>query len=212
MSAAKDLVLQNNIQYQIGQITLHGQTQRNLKTAQDNTRWQLDFTANASTGHGSGRGKASGINSLFNGTNQIQGLSLSLRIPIDDQPAKQALLNAKIALKEAELQLQKSRWEIETSAINGWNNVISAKRSLEFAKDAEQLQEKTYNVSYQKYLHGLIDSLALQSALVSLLEAQEALLRARIAYLKALVNLDLLMGNTLRTWDIRLALREENDK
>jgi outer membrane protein TolC len=199
-------VLENDIQYQIDQITLHGQTKRSLQIAEDNTRWQLNLMADASTGHNSGSGKTTGITSLFNGVDQTQGIGLTLQIPIDDQPAKQALLNAKIALKQAELGLMKEKWTVQTNAINGWNNVMSAKRSLKFAEDAESLQEKTYNVSYQKYLHGLIDSLELQSALVSLIEAQQSLLRARIGYLKALVGLDLLIGNTLHTWDIQVRL------
>jgi len=201
------LVLENDIQYQVDNITLHGQTKRSLQSAEDNTRWQLNLTADASSGHNSGgSGENGGISNLFNGTSQTQGIGLSLQIPIDDQPAKQALLNAKIAMKQAELGLTKEKWNIQTNAINGWNNVVSAKRSLRFAQDAERLQEKTYNVSYQKYLHGLIDSLELQSALVSLIEAQQSLLRARINYLKALVSFDLLIGNTLKTWDIQVRL------
>jgi outer membrane protein TolC len=200
-------VLENNIQYQIDQITLHGSTKRSLQQAEDNTRWQLNLEADATTGHDTrNKGVANGTTNLFNGWSQTQGIGLTLEIPIDDQPAKQAVLNAKIALKQAELAVMKEKWDLQTSAINGWNNVISAKRSLKFAEDAERLQEKTYNVSYQKYLHGLIDSLELQSALVSLIEAQQALLRARITYLKALVNLDLLIGNTLHTWDVKVRL------
>lgn len=185
---AKNLVLQNDIQYQTDQITLHGPTSRNLLVAEDNTRWQLNASANAATGNGSG---------------QVRNVGLTLQIPIDDQAAKQGVVNAKIALKQAELALMQEKWNKETSAINGWNSVISAERALHYAEDAEKLQEKTYNLNYKKYLHGLIDSLELQSALASLIAAQQATLNAHIAYLKALVNLDLLVGNTLRTWDIR---------
>src|SRR5579885_682823 len=203
----KTLVLENDIQYQTDRIMLHGQRSRDLLVAEDNTRWKLNLSATATTGGGSGGGFNAGTNSLFNGANQKQSIGLNLEIPIDDQQSKQAVVNAKIALKEAELALTQERWNKETSAINGWNNVVSAERALSFAADAEKLQEKTYNVSYQKYLHGLIDSLEWQSAQQNLKQAQQALLSARINYLKAMVNLDLLVGNTLKTWKINVRLQ-----
>lgn len=198
----KSLVLQHDVQYQTAQILLHGQTCRNVMLAEDNARWKLDFRATVATGGASGGGQNAGLNSLINGINQQKSAGLLLEIPIDDQISKQAVQNARIAMKQAELALLQEKWSRETTAINGWNNVGSAERALVFAEDAEKLQEKTYQISYQKYLHGLIDSLELQSAQVSLIRAQQASLSARINYLKALVNLDQLVGNTLHTWKI----------
>jgi outer membrane protein TolC len=66
------------------------------------------------------------------------------------------------------------------------------------------LQNKTYQLNYQKYLHGLINSLDLQSAQVQLIQAQQMLLNANVLYLKSLVNLDLLLGHTLKTWNIQV--------
>ena len=142
----------------------------------------------------------------MNGANQAQSISLDLQIPIDDKAAKQAVMGAKIALKEAEIALKQEKWDKETSAINGWNEVSSAKEALRFAEEAEKLQKKTYEIGYQKYLYGLIDSLELQSAQTQLILAQQTLLNARIVYLRSLVNLDLLIGNTLNTWGIEIRL------
>ncbi|MCW5582883.1 MAG: TolC family protein [Gammaproteobacteria bacterium] len=203
LSNAKKWTLENDIQYQTDKITLHGQKSRDLLVAEDNTRWQLNFSTNVSTGNGSGGGQNAGFNSLFNGANQTQSVGLTLQIPIDDQQSKQAVVNAKIALKQAELALMQEKWSKETGAINAWNTVIS--RVLHFYEDAELLR-KTHHVSYQKYSHGLIDSLELQSAQQSLIQAQQALLSARINYLRGLVNLDLLIGNTLKTWKINVRL------
>lgn len=206
LDKVKQLALANNIQYQIDQITLHGPTSRSLLIALDNTRWQLNLTANASTGNGEGGGRNAGFHSLYNGENQGQSVGLDLQIPIDDQVAKQAVVNAKIALKEAELALLQEKWSIETNAINTWNLVTSAERSLQFAQDAQALQEKTYNISYQKYLHGLIDSLELQSAQLQLIQSSQTLLSSQINYIKSLVNLDLLLGHTLKTWHVAIRL------
>lgn len=198
LSRVKQLTLDNDIQYQTDQITLHGSTKRSVLIAEDNSRWQLNLTATANVGN-NGQG---GVLNVFNPEYRNESVGLSLQIPINDQLSKQAVMNAKIALKEAELGLMQEKWNKETSAINGWNLVNSADHALRYANDAEELQEKTYQVSYQKYLHGLIDSLALQSAQLQLIQTQQTLLSAQISYIKALVNLDLLTGNTLRTWDI----------
>jgi outer membrane protein TolC len=115
-------------------------------------------------------------------------------------------MNAKIALKQAELALKQEKWAKETNAINGWNAVVSAKLSLQYAREAESFQEKTYRVSYQKYLHGLIDSLELQTAQLQLIQSQQVRLNAEIGYLKALANLDFLVGKTLMTWNVKVRL------
>lgn len=204
LEKAKALILKNDIQYQIDNITLNGPTSRALLNAEDQARWQLNLTANATTGGGSGGGQNAGFNSVFNGANQSQNVGLALQIPIDDQLLKQSVVNAKVALKVANLALLTEKWNKETSAINGWNVVKSAERSLRYAQDAEKLQQQTYNVSYQKYLHGLIDSLELQSAQLQLIQSQQTLLSTEINYIKNLVALDILIGNTLNTWNVKV--------
>lgn len=206
LAQTKRFALENDISYQTAKITLSGQKTRDLILAEDNSRWKLDMSATLGAGNGVGGGQNAGTGSLINGLNQSQEVMLTLKIPIDDQTSKQAVANAKIALTQARIELRKEKWSKETNAINGWNNVASAERALSFAEDAEKLQEKTYNVNYQKYLHGLIDSLELQSALISLIQAKQTSLNSRINYLRALVNLDMLIGNTLKTWKINVRL------
>jgi outer membrane protein TolC len=204
---AKKLVLEHDIQYQIDNITLHGSTSRSLLVAEDNLRWQLNLSANMQTNSGKVNNSNPDVNNELKGMNQNQSIGLTLKIPIDDMTSKQAYEAAKIALQEAEINLRQEKWAKETSAINGWNQVISAKGAQGFAITAENLQEKTYNVNYQKYLHGLIDSLELQQAQLQLIQSQQTLLNARISYLKSLVNFDLLMGNTLKTWDVKVRFK-----
>ncbi len=197
----KKSVLENDIQYQVDNITLHGPTTRALLLAEDNMRWQLNLTGTMTAGGVSGNAPQNS-NRFFSAANQSRSVGLTLQIPIDDQAAKQSLANAKIALKQAELALMQEKWNKETSAINGWNLVVSAERAMHFAEEAEKWQKKTYSISFQKYIHGLIDSLELQSAQLQLIESQQTLLNAQINYLKALVNLDFLIGHTLKTWHI----------
>src|SRR3990167_5162605 len=205
LQQAKTSALSNDIQYQIDQITLHGSTTRALLLAEDGTRWQLNFNANAGIGSGlSGQQNAGGLTSLIDGQNQVEGASLTLKIPLNDKMAKQAVLNAKVALQEAEIALRQEKWNKETNAINSYNSIASTARTLSFSEEAEQLQNKTYELNFQKYLHGLIDSLELQSAQLQLIQSQQATLSSRISYLKSLINMDLLMGHTLKTWSIEV--------
>lgn len=204
LNEAKTLILQNDIQYQIDQVTLRGATKRSVQAAEDNTRWQLNLTANGATGNGSGGGENAGINSMVNGINRNDSVTLDLSIPIDDKPAKIAVSNAKIAVREAEIALQQEKWSKETSVINGWHDIYSAKQSLQLAENAARLQKQSYQVSYQKYTYGLMDSVELQTTQQQLVSSEQALIAARINYLKALVRMDKLIGNTLKTWDVQV--------
>lgn len=204
LEESKQMILDNDITYQVAQITLNGATKRSVVTAEDATRWQLDLTLNSGTGGGTGNGPNAGLNSLVNGVNQTNSAQLTLNIPIDDVSAKNSLASAKIAVREAELALQQQKWAKETDAINGWNSIFSAERALRFADNAERLQKQTYQISFQKYTYGLIDSLELQSAQQQLSTAQQSLIDSRINYLKSLVNLDLLLGTTLKTWNVQV--------
>ncbi len=206
LDESKNMGLTNDIQYQVDQITFQGAIKRSILAAEDNTRWQLNLTLNTATGNGTGGGPNAGLNSLVNGVNQTNSAALNLTIPIDDRPAKVAVATAKIAEKEAAIALEQERWSKETNVINGWNSINSALRARHFAENAEKLQEKTYHISFQKYSFGLIDSLELQSATQRFSSAQQTLLDAEIAYLKALMNLDLLTGMTLKTWNVEVNL------
>ena len=71
----------------------------------------------------------------------------------------------KSRLHEATIGLEQEKWSKETCTINGWNSIYSAERALNFAENAEKLQQlKRMLLVLQKYSHGLIDSLQLQSA------------------------------------------------
>ncbi|HVE44001.1 MAG TPA: TolC family protein [Gammaproteobacteria bacterium] len=208
LGVAKETTLANDIQYQVDNMTLHGASTRALLVAEDNTRWQLNLTGSVATSTGStiDPDSQNNANNALSGKNQAQSVGLTLQIPIDDQLAKQAVFNAKIALREADLALKEEKWNKETDAINGWHSVNSALLALKYARDAESLQKKNYDLNYQKYVHGLIDSIELQSTQTQLIQAQQTLLMADLNYIRALVGLDLLMGHTLKTWHVGVRL------
>ena len=203
----KKLVVENDTAYQTAQITYEGVTKRTLVSAEDDARWKLDVTATAATGSSGGSGSNSsitGINSLVNGINRSDQVTLNLSIPIDDQDKKIAIENAKIALHQAAIGLRSKKWEEETKAINSWNLVLSAERSLKLSEHTEELQQKTYAIYEQKYNYGLIDSLELQSTRQQYMASQQQFVAQQIGYLKALVSLDDLIGRTLETWHIQV--------
>ena len=200
----KKLVVANNVSYQVSQITYEGTTKREVAAAENDMLWKLDLTARAATGNGTGPGQNAGLNSVVNGLNRTDSVSLDLVIPIDDQAAKIRLENAKIALHDAAIGLKQDKWQTETAAIDSWNTVFSAERALKLSEHAEQLQQKAYTVSEQKYNYGLIDSIELQSTRQQFMATQQQFVTQQIAYLKALVALDQLIGRTLQTWNIQV--------
>jgi len=204
LNESKRMIVENDVQYQAAQITYEGTTKRAVTLAEDEARWQLDIILNASTGGGNGGGLNAGINSLVNGVNRTNSATVNLVVPIDDRAAKNRIASAKIALKQSELALQQQKWTIQTNVINGWKNIYSAERELHFAEDAEKLQLQTYHISSQKYSFGLIDGLELQTAQQELIDSQKALVGIKINYLKALVNLDNLIGMSLKTWGLQV--------
>jgi outer membrane protein TolC len=208
LDESKKMILENDTQYQVAQITLEGATKRSVLIAKDNTRWKLDLTLNGDVGNSTGGGKNAGINSLINGVNGRNSATLNLTVPIDDVSAKNQYASAVIALRQAEIALRQEKWVIQTNVINGWRNIFSAERVLRYAQDAEPLQRQTYQISLKKYSFGLIDSLELQTAQTELITAQKSVVDNQINYLKALVSLDNLTGMTLKTWDIRVNYEE----
>lgn len=206
LNFVQEAVLKNDIQYQIDYLTLHGSLQRRLLEAKNNTRWQLDLSITGDRGNQSGSGPYAGFRSLNNGSAINNGVALNLKIPLDNQAEKQKVFSAAIEIKKAQTNLQQEKWKIETDAINNWNNVISNFKALKYAEDAARLQKQTYQINFQKYLHGLIDSLQLQSAQSELINSEQSLLSAQIAYIKSLVNLDKITGHTLQTWQIKLKI------
>lgn len=204
----KKLVINHDVSYQREVITYEGSLKRGLTAAENNMLWKLDLTATAATGSNSNDGgQNAGLNSIVNGVNRTDSIALNLTIPIDDQSAKIALENAKIALHEAAIGLKQDKWSRETAAIDNWNNVFSAERSLKLSEHAESLQKQVYNISEQKYSYGLIDSIELQSTRQSYVIAQQQFLTQQITYLRALVTLDQMIGRTLQTWNIQVELR-----
>jgi outer membrane protein TolC len=200
----KKLVTTHNVSYQVAQITYEGSTKRSVAAAQNDRLWKLNLTATAATGNGNSGGQNAGLNSLVNGVNRTDSVRLDLTIPIDDQSAKIALEKAKIGLRDAAIGLKEEKWRNETMAIDTWNNVFSAERSLKLSEHAEALQQKAYDISEQKYKYGLIDSIELQLARQQYMAAQQQFVTQQIGYLTALVALDQLIGRTLQTWNIQV--------
>ncbi len=204
----KKLVISHDVSYQRELITYEGSLKRGLAKAENNMLWKLDLTASAATGSDSNNsGQNAGLNSIVNGVNRTDSVALNLTIPIDDQSAKIALENAKIALHEAAIGLKQDKWNRETAAIDSWNNVFSAERSLKLSEHAESLQKQVYTISEQKYSYGLIDSIELQSTRQSYVLTQQQFLTQQITYLRALVTLDRMIGRTLQTWNIQVEPR-----
>lgn len=201
-ATTRRMALLHNPQYQIDQILLEGSLRRHLRQAEDAARWQLNLLLVASSGNGSESGGHSGFNNLVNGVNQTSSATLSLTVPIDDQSARTAIANSRIAMQQAKIALREEKWRIESDALNLLGNVNSAHEAISLAARAARLQESARKVSQKKYAAGMIDGLELQLAEQQCRTAKQLEASHRVRYLHALAELDLLTGHTLETWHI----------
>jgi len=199
----KQLAISNNADYQKTGIALRI-LRRQLLTAKDNNRWQLDLTASEKMGGGSQGGPDSGFKSLTNHRNHEESVGLELTVPIDDVNAKQEIIDARVALDQAQVNYRNARRELEITVINNRNAVIIDKRQLEEALQTLELQNKTVHFAQLKHDAGRISNFQLLNLQQDLTTAKQTVVVSMLSYLTDLSNLDQELGTTLDLWNIKV--------
>lgn len=202
IETSKQLALKNNVSYQqegIGLKTL----ERALFVAKDNTRWALDLTARKTVNSGNDK-NTSGLNNLFNGDNQSQGVNLELSIPIDDVQSKQALLNAKIGLDQAMIAYRDSARQLQLNVINYRNTLLSNKTQLDLSKQALDFQRRTVEITRLKQQAGQVSTFELLNNQKDLTVSEQNVITTMIGYINNLALFDQILGTTLEHWGIEI--------
>lgn len=198
-----ELALKFNIPYQIALINVE-QLKRALIVAEDNQRWQLDLSASHSRGGGNGGGDNARLDSLFNGRNDATRAQLDLNIPIDDKPRQQSLVNAKINLKQAQLRIELLKRELYDSIKITIQNLDSQRKQVTLADEATELARQSLALEQQKLLYGKATQLDVTQSRRTLINAENNSVRAKITYLKSLVQFRELLGVTLDHWQVEV--------
>lgn len=195
-----NLGLNNNYNYQ-GVLIAQRENQRNLLVAKDRQRWQVNVVASATTTHTSTPG--AGPQSLYMG-NGSANFQVQANIPIDNYGLKQQLLQAKIAIEQQQIVVDKTKRDFETQVINAINNLKISKQQIEIAKQSRDFAQQSLEMAKIKLLYGRVAMFEVTSLQNQLTSAQMAVVTSQVNFLNALAQLQYLLGTTLDNWDIQL--------
>lgn len=180
------------------------QAERNLLVAEDAKRWQLDLTASATTGQGSGGGPNAGLNSVVNGQNYSNAVTLNLTVPLDYLPLKQAIVDAKVTLRNTKIQIANQNRVIATQVINVYRNIQVQKEQIRLSEKDAALKQQVLNNDIKKYNYGRISLNEVNIDRQNLINAQLTVIANQATYLNLLESFYSIIGCTLKRWELRL--------
>ena len=174
------------------------------KVAENDKLWQLDLSAEVTmSGTGDTRGATSRNRSIHEDhPDTVVGLTLT--IPLNDISKDQALLNAKIALIQANNDKVSSHESIRLEIINLLNNLEISLEQVELAKQSLELSRKQLKLEQQKLKAGRSSNFQVVSYQNELTSAENNYLSTQISYLNSLTDLDQSMGTTLDHWGVTI--------
>ena len=174
-----------------------------LLLAQDNQKWDLDFTSQLSAGDTEQRTAADTETYNWN-------IGLRLAVPLyGDLTREQTLLSARTGLKKAELALEEIKQNITLEVQDAIRVVEIRLKQVGMAKRSRELSAKKLSVEQEKLKVGRTTTFQLVSFQNELVDSQNAEVNARVDYLNSLTDLDTILGTTVKTWQIDY--NKEND-
>ena len=172
-----------------------------LIVAKNNRLWNLSAVGSVEVQRGLNSVLIPGT-SVSPGTSSAIGLQLS--IPIGDYTLRQADIQATIAVRTAEVQLEGLQQQVEASVRDAVQAVNLSWQGLQVARQAQGYAAQALDVARQKLQAGRASNFEVLSFEDDLRLADSQALSAAISYLNALTTLDEQLGTTLDTWRINL--------
>ncbi|MFT3741626.1 MAG: TolC family protein [Gammaproteobacteria bacterium] len=188
-----EIALAHNLDYQTALIN-YKIIQRNLMLAEDEQKWQLNAVFNL----------LQTIGNNGDATLNSRNFSLNLDVPIHDVSRQQILVNAKIALDQARINLAQQKYQLIANVTNAYNNMVSNKQQIQISGKTVQLAEQSVAVAKLKYRYGKTTSFELTSLQSALTNAQIGYISQQIQYINATEGFYQLLGTTLERWGICL--------
>ncbi|AHE68356.1 outer membrane protein [Legionella oakridgensis ATCC 33761 = DSM 21215] len=198
-----EIALNQNTQYLALKMALRAD-ERAYKVAKNQQLWQLNLNANVQTGTMNNVDGNGGLLGIYNGRNTIESAGVTLTIPINDIGRRDQLISAKVRLEKDRLNLIAAKRALITSVKNTINNIQSQAKRYELALRQVKLAAQSYALEKKKQQAGIASSLDVSNTQNQLLQAQNGLINAKIAYLNQISALQRLLGTTLEQWQIKL--------
>ncbi len=195
--------LQNDPTYQSQAFSLNI-LKRNLVVAEDQNRWTLNVVANSTVGNGIDGGPDAGINSLTNGRNLSNNVGVELSVPIDNVNLQQNIVNAKVAIEQAEIQYEATKKQITSNVISAIQNIAISIQQAQQSQQALTLSKQTLDIANAKQKYGKSSTFEVVSDARDYNNALLQETQSEIAYLNAITTYDQIVGTTLDTWHISI--------
>lgn len=203
------LALLNNIDYQSALIRLRS-TKRALMQAKNEAKWQLDLTASTTVGAQTGTATVpagtgtSGPSGTIASGGLGPSIGFTLDIPFNDIKAKQAILNARIALEQAKLSLREKKLQLVRTVTNQVNQIRDQYQQIKVAVAAVKMQEQTLKNTELKLRYGKTTVFEANQLQDQLLQQKTSLVADKIQLLNFVTTLNQTLGITLNKWGISL--------
>ena len=169
----------------------------NLLVAQDRGRWDVSLVAGVNQQRD---------NHSINGSNRTWDsyTGLKLEIPIGDISIRQAKVNAQTLVEQQQLYQEEALIDLKrqiTDSVRGLNTLW---RQLEISQRVMDLSRRKLSIENDKLNAGRSSNFQIISFEADLRAAEDANLSAKISYLDARAQLDVLLGVMLESWEISL--------
>ena len=123
---------------------------------------------------------------------------------LKDKDSKRAVIRARNAVRQADLQLRETKQNIRRQVDESVYIVEIALRQIEQSRSGVELFRQRLELQQRKMAVGLSSATELEQAENDLIQAQEREIEARLAYQDALTSLDAALGTTLDRWGIEI--------
>lgn len=199
---AVTIALNNNPQFVTQKIQLNA-TRRAVESAKDQLRWKLDLVGSAD--FNTSKGSIPVINSFQDlSTTTEPTASVQLEIPIRDLTNKAQLIDAKIALVQAQDALEQSRRSLIRQVVNSLSDLKSQLDQLTIAEHGVELQQKNLASEQIKQKYGQSTALNVNIIQDNLLQQEIDYVNSQISYLNSVTSFENLLGITLDEWKVKL--------
>ncbi len=195
----------------------------NIRLAHNNIRPDLELSGSYATNGLGGNeynsavppviistgGLGESLNQMFHFNYPTYGVTLSLRLPIKNHSAEANLGDALVSRTHDQYQEEKTRQTITLEVTNAVHQLEEAKLSLEAARVAVDLSDKTLRAEERKYELGSSTVFFVLDAQTQLAQAEFSLAQAETGYQTAVAQVQHATGELLSRYHVELALRHK---
>lgn len=178
--------------------------QRGLLSSEDSQRWQLDLEitrSHTNTNSYTPQAQYLYTNNLSNQTS----VGLNLTIPLDQTQIHQQMLSAAMDEQNADISLASAKRTLKNSVTSTISTLESAWQQVITSQQQLTLSETNLKIARIKFQYGKIDAFTLSQQQNALIQAQIAIINAKINYITQVMEYQKLTGTLLATWGIHFS-------